>query len=431
MVEMETVQVELDSDPRWQLVERIVSTPPFEKATRLQALLRYIVEQTICGAQDQLSESNIGQQVFGKGPDYSPLTDSSVRVQARQLRLKLHEYFDGPGRDESLILEIPKGSYAPSFRAMVQEQVNPGPPIESSAPALHMAEPREQYRFLPWALVAMTGMLCIYLMWDLHRLQARPTAVPWPLASVYDGHEVTRVILADSAFQINSTATGSAASLNDYLHSKPRDEASIHLSDTFESRLEHALNGGTFTSFADVALVSEVSKVAGRYGLDLDIKSARDIDPRDLEQGNFILVGSKSSNPWVTLYETKLNFQEVDNPAHAGSKCFLNRHPQANEPALFEGSSNDEVREDYADIGVVHGIGDHGAVMIVQGLRHEGTEAVGRLLADPDASGLLMHSFQNAGARVPPRYFEALLAIRSIAGIPHVTKVVAIRILQS
>ena len=44
------------------------------------------------------------------------MEDSSVRVHARQLRLKLHEYFDGVGRDETMIVEIPKGAYAPVFR---------------------------------------------------------------------------------------------------------------------------------------------------------------------------------------------------------------------------------------------------------------------------------------------------------------------------
>jgi hypothetical protein len=39
--------------------------------------------------------------------------DSSVRVHARQLRLKLHEYFDGEGREEPMIVEIPKGAYNP------------------------------------------------------------------------------------------------------------------------------------------------------------------------------------------------------------------------------------------------------------------------------------------------------------------------------
>jgi len=56
-----------------------------------------------------LTEQHIGNALFHKPSDYSPLEDSSVRVHVRQLRLKLHEYFNEDGRNEPIILEIPKG----------------------------------------------------------------------------------------------------------------------------------------------------------------------------------------------------------------------------------------------------------------------------------------------------------------------------------
>ena len=36
-----------------------------------------------------------------------------MRGAARQLRLKLKEYFDDEGRTESLVIDIPKGGYVP------------------------------------------------------------------------------------------------------------------------------------------------------------------------------------------------------------------------------------------------------------------------------------------------------------------------------
>src|SRR5229473_2215013 len=111
---------DLTSDKRWQLVQRIVSSSPFQKSTRLRDLLQFVTEQTIHGKAHELTEQHIGNALFHKPSDYSPLEDSSVRVHARQLRLKLHEYFNEEGRSEPLILEIPKGSYAPVFRAIVK-----------------------------------------------------------------------------------------------------------------------------------------------------------------------------------------------------------------------------------------------------------------------------------------------------------------------
>src|ERR1039457_549101 len=128
---------ELLNDKRWQLVQRIVSSPPFQKSTRLRDLLQFITEQTIHGKAHELTEQHIGNALFHKPSDCSPLEDSSVRVHARQLRLKLHEYFNEDGRNESLILEIPKGAYAPAFRT-APKTPSP-PPVELTPKVVPMA----------------------------------------------------------------------------------------------------------------------------------------------------------------------------------------------------------------------------------------------------------------------------------------------------
>src|ERR1700688_631353 len=152
--------VDLLSDKRWQLVQRIVSSPPFQKSTRLRDLLQFITEQMIHGNAHELTEQHIGNALFHKPSDYSPLEDSSVRVHARQLRLKLHEYFNEEGRNETLILEIPKGAYAPAFRTVTK------PP---SAPAVEVTPKVVPVAFwpgrtmVPWAICAVLAVLCVVL----------------------------------------------------------------------------------------------------------------------------------------------------------------------------------------------------------------------------------------------------------------------------
>src|SRR5450759_1973665 len=136
---------DLLTDERWQLVQRIISSPPFQKGTRLRDLLQYVTEQTIRGHAHELTEQHIGNALFHKPSDYSPLEDSSVRVHARQLRLKLHEYFNEEGRNEPLILDIPKGSYAPVFRTAAKAADLPA--------AIAAVIPRAAWRrraLIPW-----------------------------------------------------------------------------------------------------------------------------------------------------------------------------------------------------------------------------------------------------------------------------------------
>ena len=99
---MTEVDPELKTDARWQLIERITASPSFQKSARLRDLLRFMAERSIHGQPQDLTEHRIGSAVFGKAKDYSVVEDSSVRVHVRQLRLKLHEYFDGEGRGRNL-----------------------------------------------------------------------------------------------------------------------------------------------------------------------------------------------------------------------------------------------------------------------------------------------------------------------------------------
>src|SRR6266850_7131206 len=149
----------LQTDERWQLVQRIVCSAPFQKSTRLRELLQYLVEQTLHGNAHELTEQHIGNALFHKPSDYRPLEDSSVRVHVRQLRLKLHEYFHEEGRNEPTILEIPRGSYAPIFRAVPKAALVPAVVESKTNPVL----PWRYRAQLPWILCGILTMLCAVL----------------------------------------------------------------------------------------------------------------------------------------------------------------------------------------------------------------------------------------------------------------------------
>lgn len=48
---------DLRADARWQLIERITASPPFQKSTRLRELLRFMAERSIRGETQDLSET--------------------------------------------------------------------------------------------------------------------------------------------------------------------------------------------------------------------------------------------------------------------------------------------------------------------------------------------------------------------------------------
>lgn len=96
---------------------KILSSPQFVRAGRLSAFLRFIVEEAAAGRGDGLKETVIGTAVFGKSPAYDPKSDSTVRIQASRLREKLRDYYLTSGKDDRLIIELPKGAYVPLIRS--------------------------------------------------------------------------------------------------------------------------------------------------------------------------------------------------------------------------------------------------------------------------------------------------------------------------
>jgi hypothetical protein len=98
------------------LVQRILASKEFLRANRLREFLVYVVSRKLEGSPRELTEGVIGHRVFGRAADYNPADDSIVRTEARILRQRLEHYFAEPGREEQLVLEIPKGCYVPVFR---------------------------------------------------------------------------------------------------------------------------------------------------------------------------------------------------------------------------------------------------------------------------------------------------------------------------
>jgi len=104
------------TEPCHALVVRIASSPAFQKTNRLRELLLFLCGRALSSADAVIREQEIGVEVFGRSPGYDTAQDNLVRVQASQLRKKLQQYFAAEGRDEPVVIEIPKGSYVPIFR---------------------------------------------------------------------------------------------------------------------------------------------------------------------------------------------------------------------------------------------------------------------------------------------------------------------------
>ena len=87
-------------------LEKIVSDPRFTASKRYPQLLRYIVEQTLEGNEDDLKERTLGVEVFHRTPDYDTNLDPVVRLCAAEVRKRLAQYYQSPGHVGELRIEL-------------------------------------------------------------------------------------------------------------------------------------------------------------------------------------------------------------------------------------------------------------------------------------------------------------------------------------
>ena len=428
-------------DPRLQLVDRIATSEPFRKSGRLPPLIRYLAEHSLQHDKAGLTEQAIGRSVFDKPKDFNPAEDSSVRVYMRQLRLRLHEYYQSAARDESMIVEVPKGGYALVFHpaTLPHAEADPvlggaGAVLEAAGATARTAAPvRETARaafrspLLPWLLFAMALVVAAFGEYRLRRVVPAGTP-PWPLNAVIQENRQTTVVLADATYALRMLGN-QELTLDDYIKRDQLRELVARQENSDNVRLFRYLEAAQITSMADAHASAVLAGLAGDLWPNLIFRSAKELTSNMLSNDNFIFVGAKTSNPWVELYESHLNFRFVEN-VPGGPRYIQNRAPRPGEQLMYTVPENTGASgEDYATIALLPNTGNQGASLLVQGLRLEGTDAAIRFLSNPEQRGELASRLKQGNGGTLPHSFEVLLHAHSVAGSAVSIDCIAVRTL--
>ena len=134
-----------------QQLARILSSPQLQNSDQLRQFLSFVVRKAIAGEADQIKEYAIATDVFGRSRGFDPRMDTIVRVQASKLRNRLAEYYAGPGAQDRIFIELPRGSYVPSFA----ERESPAPQPEPPGPPATRHFRFRLMQVLPWAVAAV------------------------------------------------------------------------------------------------------------------------------------------------------------------------------------------------------------------------------------------------------------------------------------
>lgn len=96
-------------------LERLLSDPDFQCTDRNKKFLRYVAEALFQGREHTVKAYSIAVDVFGRPSNFDPSIDPIVRIEATRLRAALLRYYERPGHDSTIKIELPRGRYLPMF----------------------------------------------------------------------------------------------------------------------------------------------------------------------------------------------------------------------------------------------------------------------------------------------------------------------------
>jgi hypothetical protein len=418
-------------DPRWLLVERIVASRHFSKAPLLSKFLLHICGELLNGRQSEISEYQIGIQVFDRPPGYRTVEDNIVRNYARQLRKRLAEYFAEERATEPLRLEIPLGGYIPVFTAGDgQPGQESGVPVAVlrpvSGPAVASARTPERIRpnrFWGWLAAYSVALILITLgASTLLRGLRQPAEPSHPLwAALFQSSLNTFIVPADCGFNIVEDLAQKKVGLADYL----RAEYLTLPLPAMDSHSSSDLRTQEFTSFVDLEIVSSLSRLPEVDPQNLTLRFPRDLHVGDLKTANVILIGSIGSNPWTEMLQKNVNFRVLYRN-QMEEAWISNANPQPGEAAAYTSHWNEPAHQTYALITFLPNLAGNGHILMIQGLDVAGTQAAAETLFRGDAIAPVLKKATLPDGKL--RSFEVLLQSTSIQSNAANTQIIASRI---
>jgi hypothetical protein len=398
-------------------IDRLVTSQTLHVSESLCKLLRYLATHAVEQPGVPVKEYQIATEVFARPADFDPQVDSTIRVQAGRLRVKLTEYYASEGTEDPIVVELPKGTYALAFHHRVipsknhdiaeADRIRTEPPIRSRSWMIAT--------FL-MAAVLIVAAVAIAALLASRKASAGGTDTaqnPAPAALQHfwkpfvSGKDEPWVIFSNAAF-VGRPEMGMR------YYDPKRDSRGVIF--------DH------YTGVGEVLAVHDLDQVFAEQNRQIRVKRGSLFSLDDAKSNNLIFVGSPSEN--LTLQEIpgtkEFVFQREAEGPRKGDLAIINEHPQSGEASKFLASpSSEPIAEDYAVVAFMPGLNPSQSVLILAGTTTFGTQgAVEFVCHDQNVADLLLRLSSSPTGNVKP--FEAVLREKVERGVPVSTQLVAV-----
>jgi hypothetical protein len=360
-------------------MHKIISSESFAKAPRLCSFLTYIVERSVEGDVDSLTEQQIGIHVFNRAPGYNSNDDNIVRGTARSLRQRLATYYLSEGLRDRVRIEIPKGAYVALFKdaATIGEPIDAEGSFVAAHPPIDLSSGTSTVRWEFWVAIAAVGLIALFGSWPM--LQARiahahdKSTLLWN--TIFTNDKSTFIVPGDAGLNMYEVLDKRTVDLDSYTQQayRPNPVATDDIGASLGTRF--------YTTVPDMLLVAKLIRLPQANSDRAQIRFARDLTARDLKGANLILMGTSSYNPWSGLFQSALSLQMSWDPTQ-DMFTVINKTPQPGEKSIYTWTLKNGTQGGLSLISLTDNSQGSGRVLLVQGTTMGGVYAASDFLSD-------------------------------------------------
>jgi hypothetical protein len=413
----------------------------------------YVCDRVLDHGVDEIHEQEVGQAVFGRPSDYDTLADNTVRVHASTLRKRIKQYFECEGLNEPLIIEIPRGNYAPVFLerrvveakpasvsvpSQIQVALAPSPEQVTSAPSQEQLTPVvANRRVIPaWVTTSVAvffAVLSLVLSVYIYRSGRVSQHSPLPVgtavwAQIFPKDKQTDVVLGDEGLGVVQEVTHQQIQLSQYFDRSYLAQFSDRtLPGKVDEDFAKSLLLKRQVSYADVASLMRLATISHSLQGDVQIHFAREYNFRDIKSNNAILLGHVQSNPWIEPYLGHMTLQwKFD----SGSRSYYPVDTTDSNSAKYDlESSANRPHQAFATITLLPNLNRTGNVLILSATGGTAMAAAIDFLSDDRLLKELRNQLAPKDqATAPLPYFEALIRSgSSTTNLPRDTSIAIAR----
>lgn len=402
------------SEIRTQL-DRVRSSAPFRSSRRCVIFLDFVVNAALEGRLESLKERTIGVEVFQRDPNYDTNQDPVVRGTASEVRKRLAQYYQIPGHERELKIDLPSGSYAPDFHL-------PATPIAAAPVALppplpETLPPARGPRRIWWAAALGMAMLVAVALLTFHYWSKSSTVVdefwmpilrrPEPVLLCVGQPKVYN-LLGNLEVEMTNKVT-------------PRTRLTPEASNEKITTTVGAIvpNWDRYLALGDAVCLADLAALFAQRGHEYHIRGGGSTSFADLRENPTVLIGA-FTNDWNLRLTRQLRFTFAQSPDGIVNYVRDSRQPDNHAWQLINVWPAWNMPVDYAVVSRVLDPATGRLVVSAAGITHYGTEAAGEFLTNPD---YLIQAIHQGPSDWQHKNLQVVLSTRVIggtAGPPHV-----------